>query len=153
MRDHKEKARELFVEGYNCAQAVFGAFCDVMGMDEETALKMASSFGAGMGRMREVCGACSGMFMVCGVLYGYSDSKDQKAKTEHYALIQKMAEQFREKHGTIVCRELLAGLKTDTSPVPEARTAEYYKVRPCLRFVETAAEIMDGIIAEKNGSK
>ena len=103
-----------------------------------------------MGRMREVCGACSGMFMVCGLLYGYSDSSDNKAKAEHYALIQRMAEMFKEKHGTIICRELLAGLKTDTNPVPEARTEEYYKVRPCLKFVETAAEIMDRIIEEKS---
>ena len=145
-----EKARELFIKGYDCSQAVFGAFCDVTGMDEDTALRLASSMGAGMGRMREVCGACSGMFMVCGLLYGYSDSSDNKAKAEHYALIQRMAEMFKEKHGTIICRELLAGLKTDTNPVPEARTEEYYKVRPCLKFVETAAEIMDRIIEEKS---
>lgn len=150
MNGHKEKARELFIKGYNCSQAVFGAFCDVTGMEEETALRLASSMGAGMGRMREVCGACSGMFMVCGLLYGYSDSNDDKAKAEHYALIQRMAAMFKEKHGTVICRELLAGLKTDTKPVPEARTEEYYKVRPCLKFVETAAEIMDMIIAEKS---
>ncbi|MBQ8781137.1 MAG: C_GCAxxG_C_C family protein [Oscillospiraceae bacterium] len=150
MNGHKEKARELFIKSYNCSQAVFGAFCDVTGMEEETALRLASSMGAGMGRMREVCGACSGMFMVCGLLYGYSDSSDDKAKAEHYALIQRMAAMFKEKHGTVICRELLAGLKTDTKPVPEARTEEYYKVRPCLKFVETAAEIMDIIIKEKS---
>ena len=147
--NHTEKARELFLSGCNCAQAVFTAFSDVTGFDEETALKLSSSFGAGMGRMREVCGACSGMFMVCGMLYGYADVNDSKLKAEHYALIQKMAEQFKEQHNTVVCRELLAGLKTDTSPVPEARTEAYYKTRPCLKFVETAARIMDSIIAEK----
>ena len=147
--DHKEKARELFLKGYNCAQSVFAAFCDETGLDEETALKLSSSFGAGMGRMREVCGACSGMFMVCGMLYGYADSDNDKLKAEHYALIQKMASQFKERHKTVVCRELLSGLKTDTSPVPEARTEAYYKARPCLKFVETAAEITDLIIAEK----
>lgn len=147
--NHKEKARELFLQGHNCAQSVFAAFCDVTGLDEETALALSSSFGAGMGRMREVCGACSGMFMVCGMLYGYTDPKDSKLKAEHYALIQKMAEQFKEQHKTVVCRELLAGINSDTSPVPEERTETYYKVRPCLKFVETAADIMDNIIAEK----
>ncbi len=148
--NHKEKAKELFIKGYNCAQSVFAAFSDVTGIDEETSLKLSSSFGAGMGRMREVCGACSGMFMVCGILYGYSSSDDPKEKTEHYALIQRMAEEFKSRtSGTVICRELLKGLKTDTSPVPEARTAEYYKVRPCLKFVEAAAEIMDRVIDEK----
>lgn len=149
MSEHSEKAKELFIKGYNCAQSVFAAFCDVTGMEEEAALRLSSSFGAGMGRMREVCGACSGMFMVCGMLYGYSDNDDDKAKAEHYALIQRMAEMFKQKHGTVICRELLAGLRTDTSPVPEARTESYYKVRPCLKFVETAAEITDEIIREK----
>ena len=143
---HKEKARELFLEGYNCAQAVFTAFCDVTGMDEQTALKLSSSFGAGMGKMREVCGACSGMFMVAGLLYGY-EKLDDKAKTEHYALIQKMGKEFKERNGgTFICRELLKNLATNTNPVPEKRTEDYYKKRPCLKFVEDAAEIMDKYI-------
>lgn len=151
MTDHKEKAREYFIKGYNCAQSVFAAFSDVTGIDEETALKMSSSFGAGMGRMREVCGACSGMFMVCGILYGYSSCDDAKAKTDHYALIQQMADDFKAQNGgTIICRELLKGINSDTSPVPEARTEQYYKVRPCLKFVESAAEIMDRVIAMLN---
>lgn len=143
---HKEKARELFLEGYNCAQAVFTAFCDVTGMDEQTAIKLSSSFGAGMGKMREVCGACSGMFMVAGLLYGY-EKLDDKAKTEHYALIQKMGKEFKERNGgTFICRELLKNLATNTNPVPEKRTEDYYKKRPCLKFVEDAAEIMDKYI-------
>ena len=143
---HKEKARELFLQGYNCAQAVFVAFCDVTGMDEETALKLSSSFGAGMGKMREVCGACSGMFMVAGMLYGYNELDDE-AKAEHYAFIQKMAEEFKERNdGTVICRDLLKNLATNITPIPDKRTDEYYKKRPCLKFVEDAADIMDKYI-------
>ena len=80
---HAEKAAELFIEGYNCAQAVFGAFCDVTGFDEKTAMKISSSFGGGMGRLREVCGACTGAFMVAGILFGYDDPKDDVIKKEH----------------------------------------------------------------------
>ena len=147
---HSEKATELFAKGYNCSQAVFAAFCDETGMDEETALKISSSFGGGMGRMREVCGAVSGMFMVAGMLYGYSDT-EAKSKGEHYELIQKMAEKFKEKnHGTIICRELLQGIKTDAKPTPSERNEHYYKVRPCVKFVMDASDILDELIAEKN---
>lgn len=144
--NHKEKARELFESGYNCAQAVFGAFCDVMQMDFETALRLSSSFGGGMGRLREVCGACSGMFMVAGMLYGYTDPEDREAKKRHYQLIQQMAEAFKEKNGSIVCREILAirmKKAPDTVPEPAERTAAYYRVRPCVKCVEDAAQIMD----------
>lgn len=144
--NHAEKACALFADGRNCAQAVFAAFCDVTGMDEETALKLSSSFGGGMGRMREVCGACSAMFMVAGILYGYSSSDDDKEKAAHYKLIQALAEEFRKEHGTIICRELLKNLKTDNSPVPTPRTEQYYKARPCIRFVQTASEILDRYI-------
>jgi C_GCAxxG_C_C family probable redox protein len=146
--DHPEKACELFAGGYNCAQSVFAAFCDVTGMDTETALKLSSGFGGGMGRMREVCGACSAMFMVLGILYGTGESFTFEDKTEHYTRIQAAAEDFKEKHGTIICRELLKGLKVTSDPTPEHRTAKYYKARPCIRFVNTAAEIIDRYIAE-----
>ena len=110
MYDKKaERARRLFKEGYNCAQAVVGAFAGEMGMDFDTAIKLASSFGGGMGRMREVCGAVSGMFIVAGVLYGYSDPKDKEAKDKHYALIQELAEQFKNSNGSIICKNLLTG--------------------------------------------
>lgn len=147
---HADKACRLFAEGRNCAQAVFAAFSDVTGMDSELALKLSSSFGGGMGRMREVCGACSAMFMVAGILYGYASESDDKQKAEHYRRIQQLAGQFREVHGTIICRELLQGLKVTSDPTPEARTAQYYKVRPCIRFVNTAAEILDKYIAENS---
>jgi len=153
-----EKAEALFLEGCNCAQAVLAAYHDEVGLSEEQALKLSSSFGGGMGRMREVCGACSAAFMIAGLLRGYSEIGDDKAKTEHYRLIQQMADRFKEKHGTILCRELLKGLKADTSPIPSARTAEYYKVRPCLRFVRTASELVEEFLmnsdfAEQKGEK
>ena len=93
--DHSKKAGELFQEGYNCAQAVFLAFEDLYDIDHETALKLSSSFGGGMGRMREVCGAVSGMFMVAGVLYGYDDPKAQTEKADHYKRIQELAEEYK----------------------------------------------------------
>ena len=147
---HAEKAAELFIEGYNCAQAVFGAFCDVTGIDEKSAMTISSSFGGGMGRLREVCGACTGAFMVAGILFGYDDPKDDLAKKEHYALIQDIANRFKERNNTIICRELLDGIAKDTLPTPTPRTEEYYKSRPCLRFVMDAADILDEIIKEKS---
>ena len=138
----RERAQELFMQGFGCAQAVLGAVAYAVGLDVATAMRLASSFGAGMGRMREVCGTCSAMFMAAGLLSG-SDTPDPQKKAEQYALVQRLAAQFREKNGTIVCRELLAGLKTDTRPVPDARTAEYYRVRPCVRFVGDAADILE----------
>jgi C_GCAxxG_C_C family probable redox protein len=146
---HREKAVENFYKGYNCAQSVLLAFCDVTGLDEETSLKISSSFGGGMGRLREVCGACSAMFMVAGLVFGYTDISTDDPKKEHYARIQALAEKFKEKHGTIICDELLKGIANTKGKEPAERTAEYYAVRPCCRFVMDAAEILDKIIAEK----
>ena len=146
--DHAEKARALFLEGYNCAQAVFCAFEDLTGLDRETSARLASSFGGGMGRMREVCGTVSGALLVLGQLCGYSDPADSKAKTEHYHLVQEFARRFREINGTIICRELLKGVRTKPGNDPEARTAEYYASRPCLRHVGEAAEILDELLSE-----
>ena len=147
---HSKIARELFLKGYNCSQSVVGAFCDVTGMGLEDALKLSAPFGAGMGKMRETCGAVTGMFMVAGMLYGYSDEAPE-SKEEHYKLIQKLANKFKEKNnGTIICRELLKELKTDTLPKPSVRDEKYYKERPCARFVEDACDILDELIAEKS---
>ena len=143
--DYVTKAEELFVEGYNCAQAVALAFSDKTGLDKETTLKIASSFGGGFGRLREVCGAVSGMCMVAGLLYGYDDISDKAAKMNHYALVQELAGKFSEEAGSIVCRELL-GRKGKENPMPEDRTKEYYKTRPCARMVGLAAKIMQEYI-------
>lgn len=145
-KTHSELAMAYFKEGYNCSQSVFLAFCDEYDMDFETALKISSSFGAGMGRLREVCGAVSGMFMVAGLVYGYIDPKDHKKKTEHYERIQYLAKEFEDKNRSIICRELL-GLGTGKDkPEPELRTAEYYKKRPCVELIGMAADIMDKYI-------
>ena len=144
--NHVERAVELFVEGYNCAQAVAAAFGDLTGLDEKTAARMASCFGGGMGRMREVCGAVSGMLLVAGILYGYDDPKATKEKRELYTQVQAMAGQFREELGSIVCRDLLKNPPSDPNPTP--RTEQFYKDRPCARMVATAARIMDEFIQE-----
>ena len=144
--DHSTYAAELFLKGYSCAQAVAVAFCDVTGLDETISAKLASSFGGGMGRMREVCGAVCGMFLVVGYLYGYSDANDDGAKMAHYALVQELAGKFREKYGSIVCRELLRDPPSDPAPTP--RTEEFYRQRPCARFVVLAAQILDDYISE-----
>ena len=151
--DHTEKAVRLFSEGLNCAQSVFTAFADVTGMDEDLAKRISSSFGGGMGRMREVCGTCSAMFMVVGILYGGGIEADDKVKAEHYRRIQFLAGEFRKIHETIICRDLLKGLSVTSDPVPEKRTEKYYKVRPCVRFVRTAAEILDRYLADEPPSK
>ncbi len=140
---HAQKAMTLFKEGYNCSQSVFLAFEDVHHMDRETAAKLASSFGGGLGRMREVCGAVSGMAMVAGLLVGYDSPTDYEGKTEHYARIQELAGKFTEANGSIVCKELL-GLETKiSSHIPEKRTEEYYKKRPCGELVGVAAAILE----------
>lgn len=146
--NHAEIACRLFSEGYNCAQSVFLAYCDITGLDEDIALKLSSSFGGGIGRMREVCGACSGMFMVAGLLYGYTGNDDDTTKAEHYRRIQYLASEFKKEHQTIICRELLKNLSVTNAPTPDKRTEEYYKVRPCVRFVRTACEVMDRYIAQ-----
>ncbi len=147
--DKSEAARTLFKEGANCAQAILGAFADECGLTREQALMLGSSFGGGMGRLREVCGAVSGMFMVAGLKRGYSDIQCKTEKDYHYALIQKLAEEFKNRAGanTIVCRDLLGLSKGADSPVSEARTAEYYRKRPCVELVGIAAEIIQKQLA------
>ena len=142
--DHSTYAAELFMKGYNCAQAVAMAFSDMTGLDEKTTARMISSFGGGMGRLREVCGAVSGMLFVAGILYGY-DTPDDVAKKAHYARVQELAGQFREQAGSIVCREILNNPPSD--PLPTPRTEEFYKQRPCVRLVILAAQVLDEYIS------
>ena len=149
---HAEKAKAYFEEGYNCAQAVTLAFAGEMGLDVEKAAQMASSFGGGLGRLREVCGCVSGMALAAGAIYGYSDPKAREEKADHYALIQKLAGEFKERNGSIICRELLAGINNDTNPVPEERTERYYKKRPCADLVYMAAEILGTEMKRRAGA-
>jgi len=143
---YAKKAMQLFKEGYNCSQAVILAFSDKYDIEGKTAVKLASSFGGGMGRMREVCGAVSGMFMVAGLLYGYDDPKAKEEKADHYARIQQLAAEFTKINGSIVCRELLGLTQKKDDPTPSERTAEYYKKRPCEQLVGIAAAIMEDYI-------
>ena len=143
--DHGMKAAELFLQGYNCAQSVAVAFSDVTGLDEKTAARMVSAFGGGMGRLREVCGAVSGMFFVLSWLYGYDEPGDDGSKKRLYTEVQALAAAFREENGSIVCREILKNPPSDPNPTP--RTAEFYKKRPCAKMVLTAGRLMDAFIA------
>lgn len=147
--DHSALAGEAFRRGYNCSQAVVVAFHDKLGFTEQEAAKMASSFGGGMGRLRSVCGAVSGMLMAAGILYGYDTPGDDEAKREHYRLVQSLAGQFREEVGSIVCREILENPSSDPNPTP--RTPEFYATRPCCRLVMLAAKILDEEIARREG--
>ena len=142
MKTHSEKAAELFCSGCNCSQAVLGAFAEDCGMDFEAALRLSSSFGGGMGRLRETCGAVTGLFMVAGLLKGYVDTDDKASKDNHYKLIQELANEFKAIYGTYNCNELLGNIGKGTY-VSDPRTEEYYKTRPCVKFVISAAEILD----------
>lgn len=146
MSEKSEKAKELFKSGYNCSQSVLGVFCEELGMDFDTAMKIALPFGGGMGRMREVCGTVSGMFMAAGLMFGSSDSA---SKAEMYKKIQELAENFKAQNGSIICRELLQGVESSTSPVPSERTETYYKKRPCADLVGNAVEIFENYIKEQ----
>ena len=150
MSKHSDYAKELFKKGYNCSQSVFVAFCDETGLNIEDALKISSSFGGGMGRLREVCGAVSGMFMVVGMKYGYTDPTDKQKKSEHYNLIQSLAKQFEQSNQSIICRDLLKINSKHDVPIPEDRTEAYYKKRPCAELVEYAAQILDEYIENRN---
>ena len=142
IEQRSRRARELFLGGYNCAQAVFIAYCDVAAMSEEMAATVAAPFGGGMGRLREVCGAVSGMTMVAGFLSPNAQPNDNDNKKRLYSLVQSLAEAFRVENGAIVCRELLGLAQQKDDPTPSPRTGEYYKRRPCADYVEIAARIV-----------
>ena len=138
----KEKAMALFREGYNCAQSVGLAFSDLTDVDEAVLSRMSCSFGGGMGRLREVCGAVSGMSMVAGLLRGYEGAETGSVKAEHYTLVQGLAKEFEAQNGAIVCRELLNLRQKRDDPTPAERTVQYYQSRPCAELVGSAAEIL-----------
>jgi C_GCAxxG_C_C family probable redox protein len=150
IEERVEKARRLFKEGgYNCCQAVVLAYNDVFGLEDELAASLSSGFGGGMGRMREVCGAVSGMVMLAGLIRPASDPSVKNWRTANYALVQEMAGEFKEINGSIVCKELLGLVPMGSctpapkeSPEPSDRTPEYYKKRPCEEMVGIAARIV-----------
>ncbi len=146
---NSQKAVSLFTDGYNCAQAVLGAFADDIGLPVSQALKIAAPFGGGFGRQREVCGAVSGMLMAFGYLYGYETPETGDIKMQHYEQTRALCDAFKEQNGSIICREIL---KTDeVGGAPAARTEQYYHERPCVRCVRTASEILKKYIESKKG--
>ncbi len=147
MENRVEKAVELFEKGYNCSQAVFCAFSDKFGIDDETALKLSSGFGGGFGRLREVCGAFSGCTLLIGLATETDLSDAAQAKKDVYEKVRKIKEEFEKRNGgSFICRELLGMEGPSESHVPEARTEHYKKTRPCAEIVRQAAIIMDGYI-------
>ena len=151
-KDYSEIAAHNFLSGYNCAQSVFLSFADRYNISPETALKLSSSFGGGMGRLREVCGAVSAMFMIAGLERGYIEPANLEVKTEHYRLIQELAGEFKKEFGTIICRNLLGLPPGADSPEPSPRTEEYYNSRPCEKFIRYAAKVIEDKLLDE-GSK
>lgn len=139
-----EEARALFMQGYNCSQSVAAAFCEETGVDRDTMLKISVGLGGGMGRLREVCGAFSGMVLVLGLLYG---DTTPASKMTVYPIVQQLAAEYKTQNGSIVCKELLGLARPEGSPVPEPRTDAYYKKRPCAELVVQAADLLAGYIA------
>ena len=148
MKSRVDDAVKLFESGYNCCQAVFTTYADIYGIDKETALKMTSSMGGGIAKMREVCGTVSAMALLAGLKDGNIDADNQEAKTAIYELARSMAERFKTENGSIVCRELLGDLVKDESTTPSIRTPEYYGKRPCSKFVADAANIVEEILID-----
>lgn len=149
VEERVQKAQELFTAGYNCAQAVFLAYADLFAIPSALAATLAAPFGGGMGRLREVCGAVSGMALVAGCVEPFTNPADREAKTRNYTLVQKWANAYRAENGAIVCRELLGLSCRQDSPVPSERTAAYYKKRPCRELVGVAARIVGETLAER----
>ena len=149
MESRGDRARQLFLDGYTCAQAVLLAFEDVTGLDEITAAKISGGFGGGMGRMREVCGAVSGALLIEGLLCGYDDAEADEAKKQLYARVRRFADAFRTENGSIICRELLSGVPHTEGGIPEARSEAYYRKRPCSELVAVSASVLEAHLREK----
>jgi len=136
------RAVELFKSGFNCSQSVVCAFAHLYGFTDEQALRMSASFGGGIGRMRQTCGAACGMFLLAGLETGCTAPTDREGKAANYALVQQLAEEFKRTNGALICADLLGLSRTaDTPPTPEARTTQYYAKRPCSQIVEETAKI------------
>ena len=136
-----DRSKELFHQGFNCSQSVVAACADIYGMDEQTALRVAASFGGGIGRMRQTCGAACGMFLLAGLENGSALPGDAEGKKKNYALVQDLAAKFKDENGSLICAELLGITPKPQEPTPEARTEAYYKKRPCADMVASAVKI------------
>lgn len=146
MRKKADRAEELFRRGYNCAQSVLGAFAPEIGMTEEQLMRLASPFGAGIGALREVCGAVSGMALAAGLMSGYCQPADASGKQALYQQLRLMAAEFEARQSSLICRDLLHLAKGELLPEPAVRTEDYYQQRPCLRAVRDAAEIAESFL-------
>lgn len=143
MSTKSEEAQKLFRSGASCAQAILGTFYKECGLEYDQAMRLASSFGAGMGRLREVCGAVSGMFMVSGLIKGPSQITSKTLKDRHYQRVQSLARAFKKYAGTLICRELLGLPEGPDTPVSKPRTSDYYAQRPCEALIGHAAAILE----------
>lgn len=156
MTPHNIRAKELFESGAQCAQAAFGALCDVTGISLDDALALSASFGGGIGRMREVCGALSGILMAVGMHFGHyplGDAQTGANKDRHYRLTQYVSAAFKRKVGSIYCYKLLNLPHAAHPPISQPRTADFYQTRPCLNIILAAIEVFDELlIAEQNGT-
>ncbi len=147
MGRHGEQAERLFLSGYNCAQSVVAAYAEELGLTVEQAARLASGFGGGIGRLRETCGAVSGMALIASILRGYESPTDQEGKKRTYALVQELVEAFRTQNGSILCRELLGEEGNDSNPLsPSVRTSDYYDRRPCQHLVADAADLLETVL-------
>lgn len=149
MQSRVEKAVQAFESGFGCAQSVFSIYADLFGIDRETALKLASPMGGGIGRMREVCGTVSAMALLAGLKEGHTEPEDEDGKERIYLLVRKMSDRFRQENGTIICRELLGIQEMEESARPDKRTEAYYASRPCSRLVASAAKIIEEVLLEE----
>lgn len=143
MTPKQQKAHDYFYGGYNCAQSVFAAFYEEMGLDEETALKLMIPMGGGVGGLREICGAFTGAAMALNMIEGAFDPTDPERKKRIYALVQEKAEAFKAQFETVICRELLERNDITPSPIPAKRDEKYYEERPCGKYVEYAAKLVE----------
>ena len=153
LEDRIQRAVELFMQGYGCCQSVVCAFADLYGLDEEMALRIAAGFGGGVGRMRMMCGTVSALVILAGLERGQTRGEDREGKMACYQLVRDMLETFKQRNGSIICAELLQmqGLKAETNTAqPDERNAEYYRVRPCARKVESAARVFAEYLISQN---
>lgn len=151
-----QRAVELFMQGYGCCQSVVCAFSDLYGLDEEMALRVSAGFGGGVGRLRMMCGACSALVILAGLEKGQTRGEDREGKAACYQLVRELLETFRQRNGSIICAELLQmnGVKAETNTSqPDERNAEYYRVRPCARKVESAARVFAEYLASSETSR
>lgn len=150
-----ERAVENFMAGYGCCQSVVAAFADLYGLDDTLAKKVAAGFGGGVGRLRMMCGAVSGIVMLVGLDCGQTEGSDREGKSACYKVVQELLAKSKEQNGSLICAEIL-GLKgyekAANSYVASARTAEYYKTRPCAAKVESAARIFADYLRQKEES-